>query len=144
MAGAPTALGFVAFAGVKFAGYTCAAWALNRFFQSKENSIWKVGTARTALGLAAGACYGGLFILLTNAVDPTGNHSDRAAVVYFIGLVPVRLAEWSLIIWLFYLRNKENRARLLGGAAAGTVWSFALDAIGVGAALVAPGGVWVC
>jgi hypothetical protein len=40
--------------------------------------------------LAAGAAWGGLFILLATAVDSTGRHGDTAAVWYFAGLVPVR------------------------------------------------------
>lgn len=132
MAGAPTALGFVS-----FAGYTYAAWALNRFFQSKENSVWRVGAApprwdwrRVRPGAVCLFCWR----------LPSTRPEDTA--------IPPRCGISQALfpsgLWFFYLRNKENRARLLGGAGAGTVWSFALDAIGVGAALVVPGGVWVC
>jgi hypothetical protein len=144
MPGSPTPFGFAYFAGVKFAGYTCAAWALNRSFDSKENSVWKVGAARTALGLTVGAAYGGLTILLTETVGFFGNHGDGATLGFLAGLVPVRLAEWSLIIWYFYQRGKPNRFLLLRDSSLGIVWSFILDAIGIYAAFVVPGGIWIC
>ena len=143
MPGGPAPLGFAYFAGVKFAGYTCAAWALNHFYHTTESGIWKVGGARTALGLAAGATYGGLFILLANRVHPLGS-PDFMGDLYFVGLVPIRLTEWAFIIWYFYQRGKPDRARLLRNSALGIVWSFVLDAVGVFAAIVAPGGIWIC
>jgi hypothetical protein len=144
MPGGPAPLGFAYFAAVKFAGYTCAAWALNRSYQTKESSVWKVGAARTALGLAAGAAYGGLFIWLVKGVGVLGNSSDSAAFLYFGGLVPIRLVEWSLIIWYFYQRGRPNHALLLRNSALGMLWSYVLDAIGIFAAIVAPGGIWIC
>jgi hypothetical protein len=62
MPGGPAPLGFAYFAAVKFIGYSGAAWALARSYQIKETNVWKVGAARTALGLAAGATYGGLYL----------------------------------------------------------------------------------
>jgi hypothetical protein len=143
MPGGPTPYGFAYFAAVKFAGYTGAAWVLNRSYQSKQNSSWKVGAARTALGLAAGTVYGGLFFLLVKSVGIL-NNSDSAPFLYFGGLIPVRLGEWSLIIWYFYQRGRPNRFLLLRNSALGILWSFALDAVGIFAAFVTPGGVWVC
>jgi hypothetical protein len=137
MPGGQPLLGFASFAAVKFAGYTGAAWALNRSFQTKDTNVWKVGGARTALGLAVGATYGGLFFLL-------GSHVG-SPVEYFAGLVPIRLAEWSLIIWYFYQRGKPSRTVSIGNSVVvGTLWSFALDAIGIFSALVVPGGAWIC
>jgi hypothetical protein len=59
-------------------------------------------------------------------------------------LLPVRLAEWILLIWLFLDRGLLQRGRMWKYAVFGTICSYALDAIGVGAALVLPGGFWVC
>jgi hypothetical protein len=143
MPGGPTPFGFAYFAGVKFAGYSCAAWALNRSYRTNENSIWKVGGARTALGLATGAAYGGLFILLVNSVRSL-NNSDFSPFLYFGGLVPVRLGEWALIIWYFYLRQSSDRVSLLRNSSIGIAWSFILDAFGVFAVFVTPGGAWIC
>jgi hypothetical protein len=136
MPGGPAPLGFAYFAAVKFAGYTGAAWALNRSFQTKETNIWKVGAARTALGLAAGAAYGGLFLWLAP--------KNASGFMYFAGLLPIRLGEWSFIIWYFFQRGKPNHVLLLGNSAGGIVWSYVLDAVGIFAAIVAPGGVWIC
>jgi hypothetical protein len=145
MPGGPTPFGFAYFAGVKFAGYTCAAWALNRTYRSNENSIWKVGGARTALGLAAGAAYGGLFFLMVNRLHLL-NDSDYTGVLYLGGLIPIRLLEWSLLIWYFYQRGSPNRVLLLllRNSTLGIIWSFVLDAIGIYAVFVTPGGAWIC
>ncbi len=141
----PAPLGFAYFAGVKFIGYTGAAWALARSYEAKDTNILKVGLARTALGLAAGAAYGGSFIWLAKYVRVLGAQSgDVSTVLYFGGLIPVRLAEWSFIIWYFFQRGKPNPGPLLGKSSIGVVWSFVLDAIGIFAAFVIPGGVWIC
>ena len=143
MPAGPTPFGFAYFAGVKFAGYTCAAWALNRTYHSKETSIWKVGGARTALGLATGAVYGGLFFLMVNSFHFL-NNSDYNGVLYLGGLIPIRLLEWSLLIRYFYQRGSPNRVLLLRNSALGIIWSFVLDAIGIYAVFVTPGGAWIC
>jgi hypothetical protein len=140
----PPELAFASFACVKFAGYVAAASALNLSYRSKENSVWKVGAARTALGLVAGAAYGGVFIWLMTSVAAHGDDSARPFILYFGGLVPVRLAEWSLIIWYFYQRAKPNSFLLLRNSAVGIIWSFVLDAVGVFALSVVPGGRWIC
>jgi hypothetical protein len=59
-------------------------------------------------------------------------------------LVPIRLGEWSLIIWYFFQRGRPNPGLLLRNSALGIVWSFILDAIGILAAIVAPGGITIC
>jgi hypothetical protein len=64
--------------------------------------------------------------------------------IYYIFLLPVRLAEWTFLIWLFFDRGLHDRVRMWKYVAFGTICSYALDAIGVGAALVLPGGFWVC
>jgi hypothetical protein len=141
MPGGPAPLGFAYFAAVKFAGYTCAAFVLNGSYKSKENSVWKVGAARTALGLAAGAAFGGLFTLFA---ELTGFSGPGMGVLFFGGLIPIRIAEWSLIIWYFYQREKPDRSLLLRNSGLGVLWSFGLDAVGIFAAIVAPGGIWIC
>jgi len=145
MPSGPSPLGFAYFAAVKFAGYTGAARVLNKSFKTSETNIWKVGAARTILGLAAGSAYGGLFFLLEKAGHLLSRSSETVGtLIYFGGLIPIRLAEWSLIIWYFYQRGKPDHAALLRNSAVGILWSFALDAIGIFTAIVAPGGVWIC
>lgn len=74
-------------------------------------------------------------------------HGGQAAIAeyaYLAGLLPVRLAEWLLLLHLFFDRNLKKRAKDIKSVLAGAAWSYCLDAVGVGAALVIPGGIWFC
>jgi hypothetical protein len=136
----PAPLGFAAFVAVKFVGYTAAAKLLQRAYEAPHVSLLKVGSARTALGIVAGIAYGAFWWVATrNSVG-----AGPSAVWYFLGLIPVRMGEWSLILWLYFDRKSPDWTRLLIFAGLGSLWSYALDAIGVGTALVIPGGMWVC
>lgn len=144
MAGAPTPAGFVYFAGVKAAGYTAASVVLKRGYQAiapVKTSVVTVGLARTGIGVVAGLIYGGMWIFAANLMR---NPSDNLPIYYYILLLPVRLAEWTFLIWIFFDRTLHDRARMWKYVAFGTICSYILDAIGVGAALVLPGGFWVC
>jgi hypothetical protein len=136
----PGPIAFVAFVGVKFIGYTAAAKVLQRTYVAPQISVFKVGSARTALGIAAGLAYGGIWMFATRNVVEAG----PSMLWYFLGLVPVRMGEWSFILWAFFDKKDPDWTRLLIFAGLGSLWSYALDAIGVGAALVIPGGIWVC
>ena len=61
-------------------------------------------------------------------------------IYYYAFLLPVRLTEWTFLIWLFFDRSLNDRVRMWKYIAFGTICSYVLDAIGVGAALVLPGG----
>jgi hypothetical protein len=136
----PAPLGFAYFVGVKFAGYTAAAFVIRKAYPAFKGGTVKVGAARTAIGLVAGLAYGAAWILLSSRVfrtqDPT--------FAYLLGLLPVRIAEWLLLLHLFFDRNLSDRKRAIKSAVGGSIWSYCLDAIGIGAALVIPGGIWVC
>jgi|SRR5579863_2115003 hypothetical protein len=145
MAGAPTPMGFVYFTAVKAVGYTAASVVLKIGYGLRglpEPRIWAVGLTRTGIGLAAGAMYGGLWILVLNGINSSGG--EGYAAFFYLFLLPIRLVEWILLIWLFFDRGLHHRIRMWKYAAFGTICSYALDAIGVGAALVLPGGFWVC
>ena len=149
MPAGPSILGFVYFVGVKFAGYTVAAYALKNVYTGSTASIAKVGAARTGIGIGAGLAYGALWFFLATQILRTdqpghGGQSTIAEYAYLAGLLPVRLAEWLLLLHLFFDRHLKNRATSLKSAVAGSVWSYCLDAIGIGAAFVIPGVVWVC
>jgi hypothetical protein len=144
MAGAPTAAGFAYFAGVKAVGYTAASIVLKRGYQVIEPvkiNVMTVGLTRTGIGVVAGLVYGGLWIFAANLMR---NPSDSLPIYYYIFLLPVRLAEWTFLIWLFFDRTLHDRTRMWKYIAFGTICSYLLDAIGVGAAFVLPGGFWVC
>lgn len=145
MAGAPTAAGFLYFTGIKAAGYTAASVVLKIGYGLRgapKPSVWAVGLTRTGIGLAAGALYGGLWILAMNKFNTM--EGEGSAILFYVFLLPIRLAEWILLIWLFLDRGLQQRGRMWKYAAFGTICSYALDAIGVAAAFVLPGGIWVC
>lgn len=133
-------LGFVYFAGVKFAGYTAAGFALKRAYPEYQGGIAKVGAARTAIGLVAGLVFGAAWMFLSSRVF----HFQDPGFSYFLGLLPVRIAEWLLLLHLFFDRHLKDWRKAIKSAVAGSIWSYCLDAIGIGAALVMPGGIWIC
>lgn len=142
MPGGPGPIGFAAFTGVKILGYSVAATVLTNVFQSSRNA-WVVGLARTGIGLVAGTLFGGIWILVGTLFH--GKWPASAVALLFFGLlIPIRLAEWSLLIHFFFDRGLVQRAKDLKIATVGSAWSFALDGIGIVSAFVIPGGFWVC
>jgi hypothetical protein len=138
----PEPIGFAYFAAVKAAGYTAASVILKNGYGlrgSSKPNVWSAGLTRTGIGIAAGLLYGSLWIFLLGKFV-----GDSYGGLYYIFLLPVRVAEWCLLIWIFFDRGLHDRARMWKYIAFGTLCSYALDAIGVGAALVLPGGIWVC
>ncbi len=97
----------------------------------------KAGLIRTAIGLAVGCAIGIPFY----AVLPTWL-DKYSSLLFFAVLVPVRVGEWALLLKLLY-KNATIKARWTL-ISTGILTSFALDAIGVMAAFVLPGGAWVC
>jgi hypothetical protein len=136
----PGPIGFAAFAGVKFAGYTLAGTILRRTYPAETASAVKIAATRTVLGLALGiahvAFWGWFF----------GRNVDAKVqgTAFIVGLVILRLMLWSAIIWLFCDRRWEHPLRLLGYAVAGTAFSFLLDVAGLALAFVAPGKIPFC
>jgi hypothetical protein len=137
----PAPLGFAYFVGVKFAGYTAAAAIIRKFYPDFHGRTVSVGLARTGIGLAAGALYG--LFWYTVVTRFWGQQADNV-FFYLAALLPLRIAEWLGLVYLFFDRSWLDAQRAFRVAAAGTGWSYFLDAIGIGAALVIPGGIWVC
>jgi hypothetical protein len=135
MAAGPTVIGAGAFVAIKFAGYTLAGRQLNRSHGAERGSPWIFGLARTCLGVAAGVTYA------IYAERIAISHSD---VGFFLWLLPVRVAEWLLILFLFFERHDLHIPRLLKNTGLGTAWSYLLDAPAFLAAWFIPGGFWVC
>jgi hypothetical protein len=132
------AIGFAAFAGVKYTGYTLAAVALNRAYASADRSAWLVGASRTAIGLIAGITYGWFW------THGAGGPQELILALFFAALVPIRIFEWGLLVRWFYEPRLLRTRKAWKAAGLGTLWSFALDAVGILAAFVVPGGFWLC
>jgi hypothetical protein len=135
-------VGYIAFAAVKYVGYSATATILNRAYGTQKN-IWKVGLVRTGIGVLFGAAFGGAWMYLSHHYPP--NVADPILTwLFFAPLLPIRLVEWGLLIHLFFDRGLVRRRKDLEYAAYGIVWSFVLDALGIVFAFVVPGGFWVC
>ena len=135
-------LGYTTFCAFKFAGYTAAAHVLSGLYDCKDHSAWKVGAVRTLIGMAAGAAYFGLWSLVSRNT-PGAIQGSGVPFFYLAGLLPIRIAEWWLLIWLFYDREFRQPAKDWRAVVLGTVWSYVLDAPAV-AGFIATAGFWVC
>jgi len=146
MPAGPAALGFAYFAAAKLAGYTlfCRFAVEPKVLSVGEDRpappAWVAGAVRTLIGVGIGAIVGVGFW----KIPWFEKHSSWGLVLFFVFLVPVRVFEWWLLLRWFYPRHSIDRGQYAGLIAGGIVTSFALDALGVVAAWVLPGGMWVC
>lgn len=139
----PAPAGFLYFVGVKFAGYSgCAHLLRAKLYDDLESGgttrTLKIGGARTGIGIVAGIAYGFL------ALSTGWFRGNAGAGLYLLGLLPVRIAEWWLLLWLFFGKQIRDDGNLFWGVTIGIAVSYVLDAIGIAAAFVLPGGMWVC
>ncbi len=136
----PGPIGFAAFVGAKFGGYTLAGAVLRRKYPAENASPVKIAITRTLLGLGLGIAH---FFVWESFQRSNVNREDNG-YAFICGLIILRLLIWSGIIWLFCDRKLEHRLRVFGWAAAGTAFSFLLDAVGLALAFIAPGKVPFC
>ncbi len=136
----PEPIGFAAFTAVKLIGYTAGAVYLRKKYENYKHGSWKIGAVRTLVGVVVGVSYGLLFMVAAES----DLFTNSLAIAFPVLLVPVRMGEWSFVLWLFLERGNVVPMRMWKFAWLGTLWSFILDAIGIGTALVVPGGIWVC
>ncbi len=135
MPAGPEPLGLVYFAAVKFAGYTAAARFLTSQLPENRPNSFVVGGVRTAIGFVAGIA--AVFVVTQIGVG-------REGPIFFSLLVPVRVAEWLVLLAIFYRKPDWSWARSLKYAALGTAWSFLLDLPAILAVFALPGGSWIC
>lgn len=128
-----TAFGVTAFSALKLAGYSVAGLYLNRAEGTPRPHPLAFGLARTAFGIAVG--YG---------VTLTRVSITNQAIPFYAGLIPVRVLEWLLILWLFYRSVPDFAERRNRYVVLGVGWSFVLDLPAAVAAFSVPGGFWVC
>jgi hypothetical protein len=120
------------FAIVKWGGYTLAGRTFNYLNGTARPTPVVFGVARTALGILAGVSY---------AYVALGLGLERSSLTWYLDLLPVRIGEWSLVLWLFYRHSTRRRLR---DAAVASVWSYVLDIPAVAVAFMIPGGFWIC
>ena len=130
-----TTLGIVYFSAIKLAGYTAAAFCMNKLLKADNPNIYAVGISRTIIGMIAGIGTLGLLSLVN-----THNHDW----IFYVVLVPVRLIEWGALFLLFYRKTEWNWTMRLKYAAAATAWSYFLDIPAIASAFALPGGMWIC
>lgn len=135
MAAGAEMLGVAYFAAVKLAGYTAAAKFLKGKYARPEVNAWLAGSVRTFIGLA----FGIFAVFFASQLD-----IFRSTPAFFILLVPARLVEWLLLLWMFFERPDWNWGRALKWASLGILWSFVLDIPAIFAVFVLPGGMWIC
>ena len=139
----PEPLGFAYFAGVKFLGYSAYAGLLNNRVSHgscKIPNAWKSGLVRTGIGVAVGTAAGLAFW----KVLPSAWLDEHGTVLFWSGLVPVRILEWYFFLWLLYRQCRLRLSQTAFAITSGIITSFLLDAVGVFTMLVVPGGAWIC
>ena len=113
------------------------ASTISDVYRREDLSLWKVGGVRTLIGMAAGAVHYGCWQLIPESWMAYGG------LGYLIGLPPVRICEWWLLLWLFYDRSLEQRALGWRSVRSATLSSYALDVPAV-LGFVFTGGLWIC
>jgi len=135
MPGGPTPLGLAYFAGVKLVGYGVAGYQLNRLSGTTKPHPIVFGLTRTGLGVAAGVAFASIALW---------SGLTQSEALFYVGLAPLRLLEWLLILWFFYVRSGVGRGRWVKYSVLGSVWSYVLDIPAAFSVFVVPGGMWIC
>jgi hypothetical protein len=134
-------VGFTVFAAVKLAGYSAFChYRLARSFPEHKVSSIAAGATRTVIGVGFGLLYtvaimAALAQVLHDALIPIG----------ILGLIPVRLLEWWILIKIFYARGpaQDGARSFTRDLWYGVACSFALD-VPSWLGLVALGKVFIC
>ena len=139
-------LGYLCFVGIKFVGYSAAARAISWSYERGDLNSFTVGGTRTIIGMATGAAYLGLMAgaaawglgPLARAPSPIPGE-----IMYLAGLLPLRVAEWWLLLWIFYDRHFRHVWKDWRTVGLATAWSYVLDAPAI-MGFLAVGKFWVC
>lgn len=135
MAFGSSALGIAYFAGIKLAGYSAFAYRINRDQSLTQPRPVVIGLTRAAIGIGAGVSYA--WLVSHWAVN-------NGEVLFYAGLIPVRIVEWLFLLWLFYRAVPGLAPRRRRYLAEGVGVSYLLDLPAVFAAFALPGGFWIC
>ena len=134
----PGPLGLVAFAGIKFVGYSVAASALKKFEPTIVASATKIAAVRTGLGFVLGppATLVGLF--LSSAVIFRSGYSSFQDTVTYAVLFVARIFIWALLLYLFTKKAPLPKSSLWLYSLLGAMVSSLLDWPGYALATHAP------
>jgi hypothetical protein len=124
---------YIAFGVVKFVGYSLAGLYLKTQYPDSKANFLVVGLTRTLIGMMFGAAVGIIGFWALNL----------AFYVFLLGLIPVRILEWLLLLRIFFHRQADDKPKLLKNAALGVLWSFILDIPAIFGFIVT-GGFWIC
>jgi hypothetical protein len=150
MPAGPSILGFAYFTGTKFLGYSGFAHFLRKKWddaQKKDSAaIFKIGAIRTAIGVGVGITYWLLALGAETILERFGwgNIDAWWGWLFLAGLIPVRVVEWYWLLRIIFKDSVRGSPQATWSIVWGTIVSYALDAIGIAAAFVIPGGMWVC
>ena len=131
------AASYVALGVVKAAVYTGYAAFLNLRLNGKHAAPL-VGFTRTAIGMAVGGAYFWALLQITGRPPP----ETFGFLTYWATFVPIRIAEWWLLLRIFYLSRREMD-RGVGPILCGVAVSYVADLPAAFGWLVT-GGLWMC
>jgi hypothetical protein len=124
---------YVAFAVVKFVGYSISAIYFNTRYPDARANPLLFGLTRTILGMLLGAVVGFLGLVAL----------ELAVFIFLLGLIPFRVFEWYLTLRLFFHKSENFKSSLASDIGVGIGCSFALDIPAI-IGFVATGGFWIC
>ena len=140
----PGPLGVVAFAGIKFVGYSLCLSALKKFEPTIVASATQIAAVRTGLGFILGPPATMLGIFLSSAVFSRSGYSPFQNVGTYTVLFIARIFIWALLLFLFTRKAPLPRSSLWLYSMLGAVVSSLLDWPGYALAINAPGKFVFC
>jgi hypothetical protein len=106
---------------IKLVGYLLASVVLNKAFESKQ-SVFAPALVRTGIGAVAGY----LYVSAWGFFGPLDG-SILFIILFYLGLFAARVAQWWLVLWLFWDGAVRAPARGWACAVVGALWSHFLD-----------------
>jgi hypothetical protein len=131
---APAGAAFYAL--LKLFGYLAAIAFLKSRYQTQTN-IYFAALFRTGVGVVLGVSYAAVAALFP--------YKFGWAQFFLAGLIPIRIFEWALLVFVFFDRHFYDDLRALKFIGLGVIWSFLIDVIALLLSLITFGGrFWVC
>jgi hypothetical protein len=146
----PGVLGAVAFAGIKFVGYSLAVSGLKEVEPAITASAAKIAAVRTGFGVLLGplasiAIIYSVEFIIAHSSDPSSSANTGSEMPVFYGILfIVRIFVWALVLFLFTKKAPLPRSRFWLYALFGAVVSSLLDWPGYALAIAAPGKLVFC